>query len=321
MLAKIAAVSALVLAPFAVATPTQAAIADLPSYEQALDMLADVSVDSPATSDGYSRAEFPHWRSAGDGCDTRQLILRRDLTDITLRDDGCTVGLGTLDDPYTGLTIAFQHTNYPEPGAGNSNTVQIDHIIALCDAWKTGAQEWTREQRAAFANDPLNLIAADGPANGSKGCGNAHEWLPRSSGNSAFDCDYVTAQAAVKSKYGLWMAFDEKQVIEDILVECVGEQAEPGDEGNGEAPGTEDPGTETPSTDEPGAEDPGTVPAPAEPTENPTPSAPDVQVTEPTSGSQLVANTSTDIAPMIWAGALAIVLTAGVTALWSRPSA
>lgn len=328
LLVKISAIVALAFAPLTIAAPAQASIPDLPSYEQALEMLSNIVVGAPATSDGYSRAEFPHWRSAGDGCDTRQLILRRDMTEITLRADGCTVGLGTLDDPYTGQLINFQHTNYPEAGAGNSNAVQIDHIIALCDAWKTGAQNWTREMRAIFANDPLNLIAADGPSNGSKGCGNAHEWLPRSAGNPGFDCEYVTAQTAVKNRYGLTMASDERQVIEDILVECIGETGttEPGvtePEIDPEAPEPENPEV-TPETPEPETPDvepeiPEVTPETTQPEADPEP-AEESPVSEGPSQpvGTLLANTGTDLAPLIVFGSGGLLISMGLIAQLRR---
>lgn len=264
---KIAAITTLAFTPLLVtAPPSQAAIPDLPSYEQALELLDGVAIDVHDPMDGYARTEFPHWRAAGNGCDMRQLILNRDMTVTERRGDGCTVLLGTLEDPFTGKTIDFQHTSV----GGNSNAVQIDHVVALCDAWKTGAQGWTRETRAAFANDPINLLAVDGPANGSKGCGNAHSWLPRSSGNAAFDCDYVTAQTAVKSKYGLTMAFDEHDLIGEILTDCIGvaevepteptPDPEPAPEPSPTPePETTEPVIDTPVTETPHSDDPNTL--------------------------------------------------------------
>jgi len=147
------------------------------------------------------------------GCDTRNDILRRDLTSITLKpgSNGCTVLTGTLSDPYTGTTIQFVR------GEGTSTAVQIDHLVALSDAWQTGAQQLSAQQRTDFANDPLNLQAVDGPTNESKGDGDAATWLPP---NKAYRCTYVTRQVQVKAKYGLWVTSAERDAIVKMLGSC-----------------------------------------------------------------------------------------------------
>ena len=92
------------------------------------------------------------------------VILRRDLANAVLGDDNCKVQAGALSDPYTGQRIAFKR------GANSSGAVQIDHVVALSNAWQTGAQQLSSEQRISLANDPLELLAVDGPANQQKGC-------------------------------------------------------------------------------------------------------------------------------------------------------
>ncbi|MFB2583006.1 DUF1524 domain-containing protein [Herbiconiux sp. P15] len=149
------------------------------------------------------------------GCDTRNDILVRDLVDLTMA-GSCRVLSGTLSDPYTGATIAFVR------GEATSPAVQIDHVVALLDAWQSGAQQLTQEERVAFANDPLNLYAVDGPANSQKGAGNAATWLPP---NTAFRCEYAARQVSVKAAYGLWVTAPEKGALDRILDTCPSQPA------------------------------------------------------------------------------------------------
>jgi hypothetical protein len=118
---------------------------------------------------------------------------------------------GTLADPYSGTTIAFIR------GQATSADVQIDHVVALSDAWQKGAQSWPAGKRAAFANDPLNLLAVDGGLNMQKGDGDAATWLPPARG---YRCAYVARQVAVKVSYGLWMTQAEKNAIATVLSTC-----------------------------------------------------------------------------------------------------
>ena len=121
----------------------------------ALALLDTLEVKGRAPKTGYGREQFgPSWADVDrNGCDTRNDILRRDLVDVVLRagTGGCTVLRGTLHGPYTGTTIAFV------AGPDTSTDVQIDHVVALSDAWQKGAQSLDAEAREAFANDPLNL--------------------------------------------------------------------------------------------------------------------------------------------------------------------
>lgn len=137
-------------------------------------------------------------------------MLARDLTD-TLVQDGCRVTAGTVIDPYTGVEIAFVR------GVSTSALVQIDHLVALSNAWQTGAQQLTKQQREALANDPLNLLAVDGPTNSSKGDGDAATWLPPL---KSFRCEYVARQVSVKAHYGLWVTPAEYEAITRVLAGC-----------------------------------------------------------------------------------------------------
>ena len=176
-------------------------------------LLATIPIKGRAPMTGYDRDKFgAAWTDDNDdvdghnGCDTRNDILRRDLLAITLKPDtrGCLVLTGVLHDPYTRTTIEFAR------GVGTSSKVQVDHVVALGDAWQTGAAQWSESKRVDLANDPLELLAVDGSANESKGDGDAATWLPP---NKAFRCAYVERQVAVKARYGLWTTQAEHDAI------------------------------------------------------------------------------------------------------------
>ncbi|GLW08559.1 hypothetical protein Misp01_36890 [Microtetraspora sp. NBRC 13810] len=177
-----------------------------------LDRL-DVKGRAPMT--GYDRDEFgPAWSDVDhNGCDTRNDILKRDLEGETFKEGthDCIVLTGTLEDPYTGKTIEF------ERGQDTSTKVQIDHVVALADAWQKGARNWKADRRKEFANDPLNLMAVDGPLNGQKGAGDAATWLPP---RRAYRCAYVARQIDIKAEYDLWVTTAEKAAMEKVLDDC-----------------------------------------------------------------------------------------------------
>jgi hypothetical protein len=184
----------------------------------ALAGLATLPVKGRAPKTGYSRAQFgPAWTDdvtvAGghNGCDTRNDILRRDLTAVVIKpgSNGCTVLSGELHDPYTNVTIHFTKAD--------GIAVQVDHVVALGDAWQTGEQKLTLAQRTNFANDPLELLAVSGSANEQKGDADAASWLPP---NKAFRCQYVARQVAVKVHYHLWVTLAEHDAIARVLATC-----------------------------------------------------------------------------------------------------
>ncbi|GAA4360978.1 HNH endonuclease family protein [Angustibacter luteus] len=185
----------------------------------ALAALRRLPVKGRAPKTGYSREQFgPAWKDVDrNGCDTRNDVLRRDLRPYVLKagTHGCLVLRGTLKDPYTARTIAFVR------GVGTSSDVQIDHVVALSDAWQKGAGRWTDAKREAIANDPLNLLAVDGPTNASKGDGDAATWLPPS---KPYRCSYVARQVAVKRAYGLWVTAAERDAIARVLATCPGQK-------------------------------------------------------------------------------------------------
>jgi hypothetical protein len=138
--------------------------------------------------------------------------LKRDFAWIVFRErsNECKVIKGLLLDPFSGKSINFDLQN------SNSN-VDIDHIVSLSNAWQTGAAYLSKEIRANFANDPLNLLAVDAKLNRQKGDGDAATWLPPL---KSYRCEYVSRQVAVKYKYSLWVTSPEKKAIARVLEKC-----------------------------------------------------------------------------------------------------
>ena len=176
----------------------------------AINALGTLVIKGRAPKTNYSREQFGAGWTTTSGCDTRNIILNRDLTN-TLVDEKCNVINGMLNDPYTGKIISFIR------GSDTSGAVQIDHVVALSDAWQKGAQQFTLEKRILLANDPLELLAVDGPANLQKNDGDAATWLPS---NKSFRCQYVARQIAVKQKYNLWVTQAEHDAMVTILNKC-----------------------------------------------------------------------------------------------------
>ncbi|KKZ69422.1 lipoprotein [Streptomyces showdoensis] len=177
----------------------------------ALAAVDALPVKGRAPRTGYEREKFGRaWVDVDrNGCGTRDDILRRDLSGVRFADGRCKVASGTLDDdPYTGGAVAYVR--------GRSK-VDIDHVVALSDAWQKGAQKWAPDTRVRFANDPLNLLAVDSAANRRKSDGDAATWLPP---NKAYRCAYVARQAAVKKKYGVWVTAGERDAMKRVLATC-----------------------------------------------------------------------------------------------------
>ena len=176
----------------------------------ALAALERLEVKGRAPKTGFDREQFGGDWAYVDGCDTRDRILQRDLRRITHEAGStCEVQSGVLADPYTASAILFMR--------GGASEVDIDHVVALGDAWQKGAQQWSHERRVAFANDPLNLLAVDASANRQKGDGDAATWLPP---NKRFRCDYVARQIAVKRRYRGWVTPAEHDAMRRVLAPC-----------------------------------------------------------------------------------------------------
>jgi hypothetical protein len=173
----------------------------------ATEALAELQVKGRAPKTDYSRDQFGSGWASVNGCDTRNIILYRDLVNAELG-ERCTVMSGTLNDPYTAQVIPFTK---------GSSDVQIDHVVAISNAWQTGAQLLSRQERIRLANDPLELLAVEGDANQQKSDGDAATWLPS---NKSFRCEYVARQIAVKQKYSLWVTPAEKEAMASVLATC-----------------------------------------------------------------------------------------------------
>ena len=181
----------------------------------ALAILAKLEIKGRAPKTGYKRTEFYDGWPNINGCSLRQIIIKRELGD-SAKLNGCDVISGEFTEPYTGKI--FTATTKADFSKG----IQIDHIVALSDAWQKGAQYKTKEERYNLATDPLNLIAADASANQQKSDGDAATWLPP---NKSFRCQYVARQVSVKFKYGLWVTQAEHDAIAKVLETCPNEPA------------------------------------------------------------------------------------------------
>lgn len=180
----------------------------------AIEVLQKLEVKGRAPKTGYAREEFYSGWPTTEGCNLRQRILKRELGDTAIL-DGCIVIAGEFDEPYTGEHLILRDRT-------EVAKIQIDHVVALSDAWQKGAQYKDYETRNKIATDPLNLLAVDGKTNQSKSDGDAATWLPP---NKRFRCQYVARQVSVKYKYGLWVSEAEKETISRILANCPNEPA------------------------------------------------------------------------------------------------
>jgi len=186
----------------------QAQVSEPAQPGTALEALNAIEVKGRAPKTGYSRDQFGSGWATVNGCSTRDIIMYRDLINTTLSDE-CSVATGILLDTYTGETIQYTKSN--------ASAIQIDHVIALSNAWQTGAQHLTAKTRQQLANDPLELIAVSGKANQTKSDADAATWLPS---NKSFRCEYIARQIAVKQKYTLWVTPPEQQAMKDVLAGC-----------------------------------------------------------------------------------------------------
>ena len=198
------------------ATSNQPAPTD--RYDLARQQLKQLEVRGWDRTSDFKRYQFGKaWSDDVDvefgrnGCNTRDDILRRDLTNLVVRRGTCYAQSGTLVDPYSGVTIDFVRS--PE----TSKAIEIDHVVALADAWYKGARSWDPQRRLDFANDPRNLLAVSPKANFDKAFRDAASWLPP---NEAFRCDFVARQIEVKAAYGLWLSAKERKAMESVLARC-----------------------------------------------------------------------------------------------------
>ena len=197
------------------AGPSQAAGKGTPATTErahrgtALAALTQLAVKGRAPMTDYDREQFGGDWASVDGCDTRSRILARDLRRLAYVAGSCEIVTGVLEDPYTGRAIRFRF--------GGASEVDIDHVVALGDAWQKGAQQWSYRRRVRFANDPLNLLAVDASANRQKRDGDAATWLPS---RKRFRCRYVARQIAVKRRYRAWVTAAERDAMARVLARC-----------------------------------------------------------------------------------------------------
>ena len=175
----------------------------------AADILDTLPVKGRAPKVGYDRDLFPHWLDGPSGCPADVDAVKA-AASVELAGT-CKIAAASLTDPYTGDALSWS--------GSRAGVVDVDHVVALGDAWQKGAQAWDAGKRARFANDPLNLAAVSASANRAKGDGDAATWLPP---RKAYRCQYVARQVRVKVAYGLWVTQAEKDAIVRVLDSCDG---------------------------------------------------------------------------------------------------
>jgi hypothetical protein len=175
---------------------------------QAPAQLRTLTVATAGSMAGYSRDRFPHWRELKGGCDTRDVVLKTQGRNVDVN-SSCTILSGTWYSAYDGRTITSPHV------------LDIDHVVPLANAWRSGAAKWTDKLRGDFANDIVRpqLLAVSATQNRSKGDQDPSQWKPP---NRAYWCEYAKRWIAVKSFYHLTVTAPEKAALGDMLGTCAG---------------------------------------------------------------------------------------------------
>lgn len=186
-----------------VATEPTPAVSTQPTAAQTVLNL--LTIDTPHPMTGYSRDRFPHWRSTGPGCDVRDAILEHDGTNITY--NGCDVTGGTWYSWYDGKTLTAP------------SQVDIDHMVPLANAWRSGADKWTDEVRGNFANDQgrPQLFAVSASSNRSKGDQDPSNWKPP---DAKAWCPYAQDWITVKAYWHLSITQPEHDALQTMLETC-----------------------------------------------------------------------------------------------------
>ena len=186
--------------------PAAAAPPNIPSTSTAQAELAALTVAAEGSLTGYSRDLFPHWSTVSGACNTRETVLKRDGTGV-VTDSSCAAVSGSWYSPYDGATWTA------------ASDVDIDHVVALAEAWRSGASSWTTSRRQAFANDLTRpqLVAVTDDVNQAKGDKDPASWQPP---RSSYRCTY--AKMWIRSKYywGLTAQPAEKSALQDMLQSC-----------------------------------------------------------------------------------------------------
>ncbi|MFE5094996.1 HNH endonuclease family protein [Streptomyces sp. NPDC056638] len=199
--AALAATTGLLTAPTA-----QAAMPTPVSASTARTYLSELTVSAEGSSTGYSRDKFPHWITQSGTCNTREVVLKRDGTNVT-QDSSCAAVSGSWYSEYDGATWTA------------ASDLDIDHMVPLAEAWRSGASSWTTAQRQAFANDLTRpqLIAVTDNVNQSKSDQDPASWLPS---RTTYRCTYVRAWVHVKHYYNLSVDSAEKSALQSVLNGC-----------------------------------------------------------------------------------------------------
>jgi hypothetical protein len=193
---------------------------ELPSPAEAGNLLDGLAtVVRQAEVPAYDRDAFgSSWADTdGNGCNQRDDVLLRDAVPGTVtvgQQAACDhdVLAGTWEDPYTGRMLAFDDLK----DLRQAQAIQIDHVVPLAEAWRSGAAAWSSARRSRFANDLSELLAADGPTNAAKGDDDPAAWRPR----QAFQCEYAVRWIAVKSRWALAVDRSERRALEEMLGSC-----------------------------------------------------------------------------------------------------
>jgi hypothetical protein len=202
----LAAVTVSLIATIVVTSPAAATPPNIPSKATAQSELNALTVAAEGSTSGYSRTLFPHWITISGSCDTRETVLKRDGTSV-VTNSSCTATSGSWYSPYDGVTWT---------AAGD---VDIDHVVPLAEAWKSGANSWTTSKRQQYANDLTRpqLIAVTDNVNQSKGDQDPSTWQPS---RSAYRCTYARMWIAVKYYWGLKLQSNEKSALQSMLNTC-----------------------------------------------------------------------------------------------------
>ena len=202
----LAALLAGVLAALVLGTPSHAAPSGIPSKSTAQSWLTALTVAAEGSSSGYSRDLFPHWITISGACNTRETVLKRDGTSV-VTNSSCAATSGRWFSPYDGATWTA------------AADVDIDHVVPLAEAWRSGASSWTTAKRQSFANDLTRpqLIAVTDNVNQSKGDQDPATWQPSL---SSFRCTYARAWVQVKWYYHLTVDSAEKSALNSMLATC-----------------------------------------------------------------------------------------------------
>ncbi|WP_127508223.1 HNH endonuclease family protein [Actinoplanes solisilvae] len=200
---RVALVTAALVTSLAAAVPASATPPNIPSATTARSQLNSLTVATQGSMSGYSRDLFPHWSTVSGACNTRETVLKRDGTNV-VTNSSCAATSGSWYSPYDGATWTA------------ASDVDIDHVVPLAEAWRSGASSWTTSKRQSFANDLTRpqLIAVTDNVNQSKGDQDPSTWVPS---RTAYRCTYARMWIGVKYQWDLTLQQAEKTALLNTL--------------------------------------------------------------------------------------------------------